>query len=188
MCDTRRTGSVSRVNRANKLLARVRTADALRQDVALAAVLTVGALIEGYFEMRGRPHAGVTMLALAGVTVTVAWRRRAPIRATAAALILFAVSEQLMKTGEVTMTLFAMVLNFYSVGSRRTGRREELADVLLIALAVAVIAVDPSVNGALDAITPTALFAVLPFAVGRAFAGRRALTAELRERARSAHG
>ncbi len=184
MCGGRRAVTVDSVNTPNKLRARVSALDVYRQDVVLALLLTVGALIEGYFEVRDRPHPGATLLALAAVTVTVAWRRRAPIYATAAALLLFGVAEQLMKTGEVTMTLFAMVLNFYSLGARRAGRRQELADGLLLALAVGVIAVDPSVNGVLDAITPTALFAVLPFAVGRALAGRRALIAELREGAR----
>ena len=184
MCGARRAVTVDSVNTTNKLRARVSALDVYRQDAALAILLTVGALIEGYFEVRDRPHPGATLLALAAVTVTVAWRRRAPIYATAAALLLFGVAEQLMKTGEVTMTLFAMVLNFYSLGARRAGRRQELADGLLLALAVGVIAVDPSVNDVLDAITPTALFAVLPFAVGRALAGRRALIAELREGAR----
>jgi signal transduction histidine kinase len=174
---------VGKVKRIEHLLARARGTDPLRRDAVLAAPLAAWALIESSIQLQHRPHAALAVLTFAAAAATVAWRRRWPIQATAAALVLFAIGEQLAGTNEVSAPAFAALLNFYSVGAHLPTRRGNIAELALLAQLAVVVAIDPTTHEALEVITSVALFGVMPFAVGRALAGRRALIDELRARA-----
>jgi signal transduction histidine kinase len=175
---------VGTVKRIEHLLARARGTDPLKRDAVLAALLATWALIESSIELQHQPHAALAVLMFTAAAATVAWRRRWPIQATAAALALFGIGEQLASTNEVSAPAFAALLSFYSVGAHLPTRRGNIAELMLLAQLGLVVAIVSTTHGAIQVISSVALFGVMPFAVGRALAGRRALTDELQARAR----
>jgi signal transduction histidine kinase len=172
------------VKRLEQLVARVRGIDPLKRDAAVAALVAVWALIEGYVELHQRADGQLAVLAFVGAAVAVAWRRRWPIQTASAAVVLVGIGEQLAGPNEVFTPALVALLVFYSVGAHVSPRRGNVAALGLLALLAIVIAIDPTTHEVLDAITPVALFGALPFAIGRALANRRGLTDELRARAR----
>src|SRR3981081_2752441 len=166
MCGAPRAVTVDTVKRLEQLLARARGTDPLRRDAAVAAVLTVWTVIECYVQLRHIPHAAFPPAAFGGAALSIAWRRRWPIQATAVALALFGVGEQLAGTNEVSAPAIAALLDFYSVGAHLPRRRGNIAELWLLAALALMVAIDPTTSEALEVITSVALFGGTPFVRG----------------------
>jgi signal transduction histidine kinase len=114
------------------------------------------------------------------IPATVAWRRRIPFTAAAAAVALLGVFQQVAFVRNLGLfLLLAIIILVYTVGAQIPGRRAWVAAAIVLALALVAVGTTPTGVGASDYIWAAAFIVGMPFAVGRTLRNRRALTTEL---------
>ena len=166
------------------LIKPARRVDLLVVDRALAVLMTAGVLADAASQL----HRGLDALEVASLVVltgSVAWRRRAPVLTTLAAITGFAAFVAASGyVGDGAFEVAAIGLNFYLVGRRSRGRRRVLpaAGVLAYWLAgVAVITYSTPGGSVSQVLGPWMLVGGLPLAVGRLLEARAARTRTLAE-------
>lgn len=156
-----------------------------QQDAILAAVLTVGMLIESGLQLDHSPRPALTLALDLVMGGTLAARRRAPALATAVAVAALGVFVRFAEIPDWTVPLLVIAAQFFTVGLVVNGRRRLMATAsVLLAGLVGVLIVDPEdvTAGVIAILANAALFGLLPLAVGRTLRNRRVLTRELRTR------
>jgi signal transduction histidine kinase len=164
------------------VLARIRGVDLIWVD-RVGAVLLAAA---GILDAASQPHRSlgvVAVVALIGLTGSVAARRSHPVGATLVAVSALIVFEAVSSYGgDGSVEVAAIALNFYTLGrhSQRGVSRGELAGLFAYWLAGAAVASYAPPGGTVGKVLgPWAFAGVLPFAVGWTLERRRALTREL---------
>jgi signal transduction histidine kinase len=163
------------------LVARLRQAPHRVQDTVLAWVALALALVEWILIGASRGPWPLDILALAGITLPLAWRRRDAL-AVVVVFMAVAVPSQLWLakiTGGV-VPIVALLIASYSAGRHLTTRRAVLA--LAVALA-GIVAVSLIEDGTMDIVFPAIFFGWAPWLAGRILRSRTLLARELQERA-----
>ena len=115
------------------------------------------------------------------ISLPLAWRRRAPVAVVVAVIgALIAVSLLDALPSDWLAPGLAILLACYTVGAHTSGL---WTGGLVFALVFAAVWADPADSTVLDYFIGAAMFALLPFAVGRTLRNRRLLTRELRAEA-----
>jgi signal transduction histidine kinase len=157
----------------------------MQQDMLLAAVVTVGLLVESGVQVGRSSNAALTIVLVLVMGASLAWRRRAPALSTAAALVALGLYVRFGEVPDWSMPLLVIAIEFFSVGAANYSRRRTLAtSVLLLGGLLVVMAIDPQDAGSSfpSLVANTAVFGLLPLAVGRALRNRRSLARQLRAR------
>jgi signal transduction histidine kinase len=166
---------------ARALVARLRQAPYRVQDAVLAGSACVLVLVEWVLLGPGRGPWPLEALALAALTLPLAWRRRDPL-AVVVVFMAVAVPSQLWLakiTGGV-VPIATLLIACYSAGRHLTTRRAVLA--LAVALA-GIVAVSVIEDGTGDVLFPAIFFGWAPWLAGRILRSRTLLARELQERA-----
>jgi signal transduction histidine kinase len=149
-------------------------------DPALAALLTVAGVAEVIAAADDGSRA-VSALALAAMTVPLAWRRTLPLLPVAAIAVAFIVQELLggFLVGEVVTPLVALAIALYSAGRHLESRRGLVAAALGVVVVTATrVVVDPTAQSPEQA-GLTLVAVSLPLLVGRWVRGQSRLQREL---------
>ena len=157
----------------------------LQQDALLAAVLTAAMLVEEGIQLEHSRHGALTVVLVVVIGATLVCRRQAPAAATAGALIALGFFIRVAETPDWTVPLLVVAIEFFTVGESDYSRpRLLVTGGLLLAGLLVIVAIDPQDAhiGGLALVANTALFGLLPLAVGRALRNRRMLARELRAR------
>ena len=154
-------------------------------DIAAAAALTVGALIQLPHDLSGGAVA-VSLLAGVACTTSVAWRRFRPTLAAVVAAVGLLVYQLVSSDSQMTFEPYAVVLCYYAAGRLiQTRRRFTLAVVVAVGVGALAGTLAHAGKGQLGSVIGGALlFAILPCAAGTFIARRAALTEELAENSR----
>ena len=164
---------------------RLRAMRPLQQDALLAAVLTAAMLVEEGIQLEHSRHGALTVVLVVVIGATLVCRRQAPAAATAGALIALGFFIRVAETPDWTVPLLVVAIEFFTVGESDYSRpRLLVTGGLLLAGLLVIVAIDPQDAhiGGLALVANTALFGLLPLAVGRALRNRRMLARELRAR------
>ena len=180
MCAAEPGATVHRVRRLTALTTRAGTLDPRAVDAGVAVAMAILAVLTA---AGGRHHGPLVLVTGAAVCATVAWRRRAPAIATAVAAACITIFARASHNPHLSVEPMAVLLDYYMPGRSSPERGRGRIDAVLLAVAIPAIALSPG-DSKLTSIAPTwALFAVIPFAAGRAIGSRSALTRELRANA-----
>lgn len=175
-------GSVSLVGSAIGRLSRLRRVPTSGQDVVVAAVLSVGALV-GAGSLRY--EAPLSLAAALGLisTTAVGWRRRWPLGAALVALSAMLVYQRITNDPNMVFEPLAVVLTFYMLGRGVVARRGLPAVSVALAGALGVCAaISANSKGGLSAIASLMAWgpiAVVPTVAGIVVARRARLAEEL---------
>jgi signal transduction histidine kinase len=164
------------------LTGRIRAIDPAWVDRVAAVVSAVGAIADA----AAQPHLALGPLAVGSLVVmmsTIAWRRTDPVRSTLVAVSGVIVFEAASRyNGDGAFEVAAVALNYYTLGRLWHGRASRILPAALLAywlVGTAVLTYVPPGGTVGKVLGPWALVGVLPFAVGRALARRRALADKL---------
>ncbi|MDQ6779344.1 MAG: hypothetical protein M3071_24660 [Actinomycetota bacterium] len=164
------------------IMSRARAFDLVVIDRALAGLLTVGILVDA--ALLSHPRLSVLAIVSCVVpTASVAWRRRYPALATLVAVtaqfgFLTVGQRDVLNGAPVAIAGAALLLDFYLLGRRATGRRDLLIAGALLAYTLGMFAVISGSASVSDVLLEWVPLVAL-FAVARTLASRRALTREL---------
>ena len=171
-----------------RLYSHARGLEPRKADLALAVVITVGALIEiALSDPRGQDRLATALVAVPGLLFPLAWRRRDPLIAAVvfACVALLSTAFDTFYMTEVDAAFLALVVMLYSVGRYSEGPRFWVTTgVLLVGVDSALVAA-PMAEGLEDVLWTLLLFTP-PVLAGRTMRSRVRLQTELRERARLA--
>jgi signal transduction histidine kinase len=167
------------------LIERVRGLGQDRLDALMALGLLLGSAVELAVQLDHSRRPVLTMVLLLALCAGLAVRRRWPVALATGALLCVLAFERFAEVSDWMLPSLAVLAYMYTVGAHVSGRRGQVAAVGLTTLAVAVIALDPagSKQSAANDLVTAMMFVVIPIAVGRTLAARRALTRELRDKA-----
>jgi signal transduction histidine kinase len=167
------------------IASRLRAMSPLQQDAVVAALATVGMVIEVGTQLDTSRRPALTIVIVVLIGCTLVWRRRAPAAATAGGLIGLGLFVQLAEVRNWTVPLLVVSTEFFTVGTADYSRRRLAITscVLLVGLYV-VVAIDPqdSSISAAALLANTVAFGLLPIAAGRVLRNRRVLAARLQAR------
>jgi signal transduction histidine kinase len=176
--DARYGGPVSRIRR---LVTRAQEVDPFVADAVLAGVIAIWSAVEFAVQAPTTDHTAVGIVGAVAIAAPLAWRRRAPVAVVTVVIgALIAVSLLGALPSDWLAPGVAILLACYSVGAHTGGL---WPGGLVWALVFAAVWADPADTTVLDYFIGAALFALLPFAVGRTLRNRRLLTRELRAEA-----
>jgi signal transduction histidine kinase len=167
------------------LIERVRGLGQDRLDALMALGLLLGSAAELAVQLDHSPRPVLTMVSLLAVCAGLAVRRRWPVTLATGAVLCVLVFERFGEVSDWMLPSLGVLVYMYTVGAHVSGRRGQVAAAGLTALVFVAIALDPAGSKAslADYAVSTMGFAVIPIAVGRALANRRALTHELHDKA-----
>jgi signal transduction histidine kinase len=154
----------------------------MRLDLALAAALSVLAVITAIVDGDGGAETAVLLLSSLLMTAPLAWRRVHPTGVLLVSMGALAGAAVLTEAPETPPTLFATVIAVYSAAAH-TPLRTAVAGAIVASAAITVAIVTDS-SDSLGNVPPTLmLFVIAPFAAGAIARSRDETAAELRERA-----
>ncbi len=151
-------------------------------DWLLAGLLAAGTLADAATQPHRRLHP-VAIVLLVVLSGSVGWRRHNPWLSSVVAVTAF-MAFQLVSdyAGAGALEVAVIAVNFYQLGRRKAGWEGARSSAVVLAywlLGAAVITYDQAGGSVGSVLGSWALLGALPFTVGRALEGRRALTVEL---------
>jgi signal transduction histidine kinase len=173
-----------------QLLRRLRRLSPFTVDVAMAVAIAAFGLAEFLVRVPDHERSPVSVVALTGAYLAIAFRRRAPFRAAVAMFALFIVTNVVLVSLEpLNVPLCGVLLMAWALGRQLPTTRLALAGLALVVVALEIVIVTMEEQGPTDYFFPCA-FAVVAWVAGRAVRLRSELTEELHEaavRAEEAH-
>jgi signal transduction histidine kinase len=168
------------------MLVRLRALDPFRADLALASVLLVEGMLEvAFLTPDGARHRGLIALLMAGLAGCVAIRRRHPVVATLAGMLLFCAYPSIdeVYTDNLISPFFITLLLIYGIGRHLEGRLVWA----LTAYAAGLMSLFTAIEGTDDTVGNYVLtigaLVIAPVLIGRVIRSRAQLNRALREKA-----
>jgi signal transduction histidine kinase len=167
------------------MLARLRALDPFRADLLLGAALLVEGLLEVAFMPGEIPRRGLVAVLVAGLAGCVAIRRRLPVVAPLAGLVLFCVFPALGNeyTEHLVSPFFVALFLIYGIGRHLEGRVVWVVTACAVVLMCVFTALEQTDDEIGNYLLSVAGLVVAPVLIGRVIRSRAQLNRALREKA-----